>query len=88
MDATNCTIGKNTSAISFEGFYINENILGLVNTLSKRLNRGCSVQKPNPIPSMGNYFSNHLYHLAIQKQSNLILSCDFMSLEIIIKTIE
>jgi len=60
LDATNCTIGKNTSAISFEGFYINENILGLVNTLSKRLNRGCSVQKPNPIPSMGNYFSNQM----------------------------
>ncbi len=60
LDANNCTIGKNTSAISFEGFYINENILGLVNTLSKRLNRGCAIPKPNPIPSMGNYFSNQM----------------------------
>ena len=51
-----------------------------------------SVRAVSTVPlkyfKLGNYFSNHLYHLAIQKQSNLILSCDFMSLETIIKTIE
>jgi hypothetical protein len=49
---------KHFSAISFEGFYINENILGLINTLNKKLN-------PNPkskyaIESMENYFSDIL----------------------------
>jgi len=43
---------------------------------------------PQQYFKLGNYFSNYLYHLAIQKKSNLILSCDFMSLETIIKTIE
>ena len=43
---------------------------------------------PKQYFKLGNYFSNHLYHLAIQKQSNLILSCDFMSIETIIKIIE
>ena len=47
---------KSYPSIAFEGFYINENILGLINTLNKRLNK----KKPsneNPIKSIGNYFS-------------------------------
>jgi uridine monophosphate synthetase len=46
------------------------------------------IDLPNNYFKLGNYFSNHLYNLAIQKQSNLILSCDFMSLENIINLIE
>jgi hypothetical protein len=46
-------------AISFEGFYINENIMGLINTLHKRLYRLCR-NKTNPIKSMNNYFSHEM----------------------------
>lgn len=52
-----CNKNKNPAALSFEGFYINENILGLINTLNTRLNRDCPDKLSNPIPSMGNYFS-------------------------------
>jgi orotidine 5'-phosphate decarboxylase subfamily 1/orotate phosphoribosyltransferase len=51
-----------------------------------------NVRKIPTIPQqyfkIGNYFSNQLYYLAIQKKSNLILSCDFMSIQNIIKIIE
>jgi hypothetical protein len=47
---------NNYSSISFEGFYINENILGLINALSSRLN---STNK-QPIESMDNFFSEYL----------------------------
>jgi len=53
-----CNTNKNPSALSFEGFYINENILGLINTLNTRLNRDCPGKLSNPISSMGNYFSS------------------------------
>ena len=55
-----CNSNKNISSIAFEGFYINENILGLVNTLNKRLYRDCGKQFKNPIPSMDNFFSSKM----------------------------
>ena len=47
---------ENYSSISFEGFYINENILGLINALSSRLNNTNEL----PIESMDNFFSEYL----------------------------
>lgn len=53
----NKTKCKNAGALPFEGFYINENILGLVNTLRTRLNRNF---KPDEKDLMGNFFSNNM----------------------------
>ena len=56
----------NYSSISFEGFYINENILGLINTLSMRLTRDNEekqLPKQLPIKAMNNYFSENLFNL-------------------------
>jgi hypothetical protein len=49
----------NTGAISFEGFYINENILGLVNSLKGRLSK---ERKPivGPNSLMRNFFSENM----------------------------
>ena len=60
---------KNFDAISFEGFYINENIMGLINTLNKRLYRTCTRRK-NPIMSMENYFSQEMIRISNKFLSN------------------
>ena len=48
---------KKSAGLPFEGFYINENILGLVNQLRKRLNPLFTIDKKN---LMGNYFSERM----------------------------
>jgi hypothetical protein len=48
---------KNSAGLPFEGFYINENILGLVNELRTRLNPNFSVDEKN---LMGDYFSTNM----------------------------
>ena len=65
-----CNSNKNISSIAFEGFYINENILGLVNTLNKRLYRNCGKIITNPISSMNNFFSNKI-KTKIKKTKNI-----------------
>ncbi len=48
---------NNPGALAYEGFYINENILGLVNTLRKRLNENFQIDKST---IMENFFSENM----------------------------
>jgi hypothetical protein len=55
IDTKTCT---NPSTISFEGFYINENILGLVNTLKGRLSPDRQKAVVDDKMLMSNFFSD------------------------------
>jgi len=77
LDVSDECNSKNSASLPFEGFYINENILGLVNTLRKRLKPTYQVES-NKL--MGDFFSENMgtkyvyQDLPIEKQIQLSTS--------------
>jgi hypothetical protein len=66
LDVSESCRGKKSAGLPFEGFYINENILGLVNQLRKRLNPSFEVKEKD---LMINYFSVNMGRRNVYKSN-------------------
>lgn len=57
LDVSQPCLSKSPASLPFEGFYINENILGLINTIKKRLNPNFKIDDKDV---MINFFSENM----------------------------
>jgi hypothetical protein len=67
LDISNECKDINSAGLPFEGFYINENILGLINQLRKRLNNKFEI--PSDL-MMNNFFSENMGKLIVYSNDN------------------